>query len=701
MKRIAALMVAVTGTGAIVASLALGSPDRDDAVRAARHAETRLEREFQPKRGTVRIEARAADPGGAMPWAVRTWITHDERQACAQLGRVAGGRFVTVGADGQLREPRFHENTRCSGSALDRGEPIVAIQTIVDDPQAEEPRPVRTVVWGLAGPNARSVTIARGARARPRLSRRGGFVAVLDGMVRTYDVAVTVRRRDGRTHTLDYGRSRRRREQPHLDSVRLETTVPHPDGGARVGVLGWDDAGGRFCTYEGRAIAAGRVGSLEPNGVFFDFPVGEGGRCIDRSDITRELPFAYTLGYTAMSGGGEVSVQGITHPDVAGVRIDVLGQVREVEPTTRGVVIAIFRGVRSGDARITVTFRDGSTKDLEPLTFGDIPDSPGQLSVGPLGPHTIHLSRDGVATVEVTCPDDRRRRKCIGQVSLVTARAYRLPSGLRRHIRLGSRLFRIGEGTERRPLRIRLGPRGRALIARRGRLEADIVAVTDRRVGRRRRVTLLAPATGFRATLSSVRGDVSPRTGGLLTIFNVRMRAPASHIRRTAYVGLLRGPFGATCSEVRDLPVGMGARAKDRRSRPILRTVFSPRRLDPNEARGGDLGPWCPGRYRATISAGRPGGTTVGTFAFTVKGPGPGERVTVPNIVGMRKHEAECTLLRAHLRWRNGVGDTHPPRYRPRPGCQHEDVPGPAIRSQDPPAGAELEPGAVVTYETR
>lgn len=173
--KLVALAAAAIGTGGAVASLALGSSERQDADRAARSAETRHERELRPKRGTVRIEARAADPGGAMPWAVRTWITRDERQACAQLGRVADGRFVTVGSDGQLREPRFHENTRCSGSALDRGEPIVAIQTIVDDPQAEEPRPVRTVVWGLAGPSARSVSVTRGARARPPCPAAAGL----------------------------------------------------------------------------------------------------------------------------------------------------------------------------------------------------------------------------------------------------------------------------------------------------------------------------------------------------------------------------------------------------------------------------------------------------------------------------------------------------------------------------------------------
>lgn len=535
---------------------------------------------------------------------------------------------------------------------------------------------------------------------------------MLDGTIRTFDLAVTVRTRDGRTDTLDYGRSRRRRNQPRLDSVRVESTIPHPAGGPRVGVLGWEDAQGRFCTYEGRAIAGGRVGSLSPDGVFFDFPVGEGGRCLDRSDITREMPFAFSVGSRPLEGG-EVTVQGITHPDVARVRIDVLGQVREVEPTARGVVIALFTGVRSGDARIAVTFRDGSTKDLEPLTFGELPDSPGQLSVGPLGPRTIRVSRDGVATVEVTCPDDRRRRKCIGQVWLVTARAYRLPSGLRRHIRLGSRLFRIGEGTERRPLRIRPGPRGRALIARRGRLEADIVAVTDRRVQRRRRVTLVAPTAGFTAASSSRRPriDVAPNTGGLLTIFSVRtrarykMRSPGD-----SYFVRLRGPFGTVCDEPRTEAFGLSwhPRYNNRRSNRFVRLGFSPRRLDPNE--GGpshDLGPWCPGTYRGSIEFrrfignGRHRTRRIGTFAFTVNGPAPGEQVRAPNIVGLRKHEAECTLLRSHLRWRNGAGDTHPPRYRPRPGCQHEDVPGPTIRSQDPPAGAELEPGAVVTYETR
>ena len=80
---------------------------------------------YAPKPGSVRIEARAKDPGGDAPWVVRVWITRDNMQACEQLGREVDGVIGDTGLDGRFRPLKFGERTLCSPRVLDQDEPLV------------------------------------------------------------------------------------------------------------------------------------------------------------------------------------------------------------------------------------------------------------------------------------------------------------------------------------------------------------------------------------------------------------------------------------------------------------------------------------------------------------------------------------------------------------------------------------------------
>lgn len=98
----------------------------------------------------------------------------------------------------------------------------------------------------------------------------------------------------------------------------------------------------------------------------------------------------------------------------------------------------------------------------------------------------VRLSRAGVAAVRLRCRRSERSGPCSGRLRLATTRG----------VRLGSKRFKLTPGRTKRA-RVRLGRRGRALVADRGRVRARAVVRARDRLGnvarRTRTVTLLAP----------------------------------------------------------------------------------------------------------------------------------------------------------------------------------------------------------------
>ena len=453
--------------------------------------------QVKPRPNSLRIEARAPDPDGGPDWAVRVWRSASNQQACVQLGRFEDGRFGRLDRSGGIEVLGLAagDGARCSSEVFDSRDPIVAVETIVDDPGATKPRALRTVAYGLAGPQAERVTLrARGARVSTPRSPRQAFIALFDGAVRTYEVTTTVEYRSGARRTIDYLRGPRGGERPLSGSAAVEATAADPAGRRRWGLLVWENAAGGICEQYGRLIAGDRVGTLAPSGSFFDYPLGDHGPCVERSH-----PFAHRLSTTAPlpgeTGQGHIVLHGVARGDVATVTVGAFGEKRVLIPSRRGGVLAVYAGRREGDVRLDVAFKDGRRQTVGTFSLGREPDFPRpQRGLGSVGPRSVRVSRDGVATLLVSCPSERGRTRCLGSLYLITEPHRRSRHGLERSLRLGSHYIRIARGTRRRPLRFRLTRRGLRLLRERGRLDAIATERSDGDLSgeRRWRITLVS-----------------------------------------------------------------------------------------------------------------------------------------------------------------------------------------------------------------
>jgi hypothetical protein len=587
-----------------VAALAGGSGTEPDPLRAAvlRVEDARAD-EVRPLRGSVRIEARMADPDGAAPWAVRTWITRDRRMACAQVGRLAGGRFGAMRVDGRFEQLQFAEGARCGTPTAADGPPF-AIETFVDDPLGREPRPVRTVVWGLAGPRARRVSVTAPDAARAlRLSRRGAFLSLHRGEVRTYEVTLRITGARGRVRTISYGRARREQDVPR--NVSLEARAPAPGGGPDVGMLVWETADGSLCTTTGETIAGDRVGVLPARGTFFDYPVGEGGACGPRPGADRPLRWSFSTRLDAPA-----TLEAIAGPEVERLRVEGIGEPREVTPSERGAMLVVLDAPVEGEIVLTARMRDGSTH-VERFDVGIPRERTGRARLSYSGPRTLPVTPGGIAVVSVDCARSiRGARRCLGHLRL-GARRKPASLGTVRELHLASRLVRIGSGTRGRPLRVRISRRGRALLRREGRLPATLTLMTDHAPRSRSYDVTLVPG-GRAAARSRVR--IRPATGDPDKTFLLRfpllypMEEPLD-----AYEVRVHGPGERDCKG--RLTARMGSswhpRYNARHRRNGVRYALTPTRGErehppSRDPRPPDVAPreagWCPGSYRVTVA---------------------------------------------------------------------------------------------------
>jgi hypothetical protein len=561
---------------------------------------------YAPKPGSVRIEARADDPGGDAPWVVRVWITRDNQQACEQLGREVGGVIGDTGVDGRFRPLKFGERTRCSPRVLDQDEPIVQVATFLDDPLADKPKPLRTVAWGIAGPRATKVTVdGPGGRRRAPATPWRAWLDVRAGTTPTYELVTRVHYASRPAVTIDYGRARRASRHPVPGSVTVDSRAKTRDGGPEHGLLVWRTANRSTCSTEGSLLGDDRVGSWSDDGTFFDYPIGEGASCVSPDNLSRELPFALSAssGYKQR----DTAITGIASPDVAKVIVEGTGVRREVAPGTQGGVLAFIPN-NAGRVRTTVVFKDGSTKALQTLRIG----APNMRMaryprISAIAPKVVPVTPRGSFTLLVSCSDEPRRPKCMNSLYLYSVKAFKRPSGLSYHVNASLRLVRLGRGTKDRPLRFRLSRVALRLLEREHVLD---VIVADTGGGRRRRefrVRLVEEGHAARAARvsSSPAVIVRPAKPRIDSRIVVAWRVPEPMDNNgDGYRIRFTGPGGDDCSSTKKYGGGVtwNVRYNHRYERGRAKVAFGPNRATEPPPPGLPTdSTWCRGHYSGAV----------------------------------------------------------------------------------------------------
>ncbi|MEV4419145.1 hypothetical protein AB0L40_04110 [Patulibacter sp. NPDC049589] len=260
---------------AVPAAQPVGSltPVRPTVVRrvvAARPEPTRSGAIHLRVRGTIRVEARVADPGGGPAWAVRVFDadrTFDEADGttrtighnrCAQLGRIHRGRFGWLDGEGTFRPTRpslFTSETVCGSRRPDvNSRPRAEVLRTTSGLRSAEPHLAATVLWGRLGPAAGDVDVRFGAR-------RDATTAGPDGVV----LRVGSPDLDPRTVsvTARYGRGTRvEAADPGGLAARLAVRAADPAGGMPYGLSAARGSGGAWCVGPVGRVVDGRSGTL-------------------------------------------------------------------------------------------------------------------------------------------------------------------------------------------------------------------------------------------------------------------------------------------------------------------------------------------------------------------------------------------------------------------------------------------------------
>jgi hypothetical protein len=526
---------------------------------------------YAPAPGSVRIEARVDDPGGDAPWVLRVWRTRDNLQACEQLGREVDGVVGDVGADGRFRPLAFGQRTLCSPRTLDQRTPLVQVATFLDDPLADDPKPLRTVAWGIAGLHAEKVTVdGPGGRYTAPETPWHGWINVRGGDVATYEMVTKIDWGGGAVDTIDYGRSRRPSRHPTPRTVTVDARAAAPQGGPDFGLLAWRTQNGSTCSTQGRLLGGDRVGAWDTQGTFFDYPIGEGGACSLPGTINREQPFAYSLSAGFSSREAPV-LSGIAAPEVDKVITEGLGPRRELEPGPHGGVLALYPQ-HSGRLRITVVFDDGTRKELGGLRIPKAGRRARYPRITAIRPKVVPVTPRGSLTLKVSCSERPRLRLCMSGLYLWSAESYKRPSGLSYKVHMANRLVRIGRGVKDRPLRLHLTGKGLSLLKRE---RSVLVDAGDLYNGKRTfRLRLVMRGHAGAASPSVI---VDPRVGGHDDKFTLAWRVPEPMDNNgDAYLVKFSGPGGDHCSATTDYDTGVtwnvryNHRYESRRARMLL-----------------------------------------------------------------------------------------------------------------------------------
>jgi hypothetical protein len=359
--------------------------------------------------GSAQTEATAHDPHGGPDWAVRVYrgervltarfarpgadrvIAHLK---CAQLGRIHAGRFGWLDARGTFRATPPQWGTSSVVCATPKAPaPLIGTLSPITDPDASAARVRSTIVWGMAGPAARTVRIkvSNISATTQRATPHHAFLMALPARYGQRDVHVGVVYNNGRTAS----------GPPNAARFALVARAPDPNGGLPYGletvpsIVPGAAARGETCLFGGGVRVVGdRAGAVDyRRDVLDELEVGGGGGCGSDAQMAAALKKMTCLpgissgtGDTAgeggdTGGGGRVarrtqhSLTTITMrcaTDVDRVTLQTPRDVRTLVLSGTGAIaaaLAVYDGQFStGGIRWTAHFRDGHTKN------GTVPD---------------------------------------------------------------------------------------------------------------------------------------------------------------------------------------------------------------------------------------------------------------------------------------------------------------------------------------
>lgn len=418
------LLAAAVLTGAVVAfalALIARAGDPDAATPATAREPVVVAPWREPVGGgfvrlqattTPRIEARAEDPAGGPPWAIRVFDARrranisrapvGKPNICAQLGRIVDGRFGWVDADNRFRPGRvsfFDAPTLCLRRPL---EPQLQTLTTISVPAGGEPRGRSHVVWGIAGERADLKLLLDGRSSAAPPTPRGVVLVVRRDGGEHVDARLRVRYRDGRrvgtghgrfpggSSTFGRGSAPDRRPRPGV-APRIELRLPDPNGGPPWGIAATPTvADGAWCISPLGRILGNRVGAIdERHGTFLDGPTP--GDCRPPR-TTRGRPLSFGWGSagaleetifpgqpSTMTAGrvtrrtlrGSTSFYGTARADVVSITTATPRDVRTITPSPRAHAwAAIYDGdFPVGEIRISARLRDGSVHRERPISI--------------------------------------------------------------------------------------------------------------------------------------------------------------------------------------------------------------------------------------------------------------------------------------------------------------------------------------------
>jgi hypothetical protein len=351
---------------------------------------------------SVRTVETIADPDGGPAWAIRTFraerrtITRPARTLddyafrqtyrCVELGRVLNGRFGWLSGDRRFRP---HEPTavdqlmQCTSRA--RPQEVHRHDTVADLSSPSEPEVVRGAVWGLAAPDARSVTLegAPGGPQRPALHDHA-FLALLDPAAQRGDLRLVFGLAGGRTDAMRVDRVPRLRGAPDESAPGTEHIVaraPDPAGGPGWGVVVAERRGGGVCIGGAGQVVGDRITHVDTDlGFVNSYPFvavncrreGEGptrGRPLwvsyggGSGDPASRDPFLRRARIERRVQAGRFELMAECHASVERVTIRSPRDIRTLIPSETGhVVFALYDGgFPAGEIVLTAHLRGGGT----------------------------------------------------------------------------------------------------------------------------------------------------------------------------------------------------------------------------------------------------------------------------------------------------------------------------------------------------
>lgn len=163
--------------------------------------------------GSGRVsDVSSVDPSGGPAWTVRT-TRSATGLTCSTVGQLTRGRFGLVGLDGRFRLLPEQVVDGCGAPVRGRAT-LLGVRVFDADRQPD----VRTVLYGVAGPQVRSVLVRTSAgRRRLRIGVGGTFVLALRGYPEDNAPAVEMGFTGGAIQSRRFGAAR--------------GIVPDPDGG--------------------------------------------------------------------------------------------------------------------------------------------------------------------------------------------------------------------------------------------------------------------------------------------------------------------------------------------------------------------------------------------------------------------------------------------------------------------------------------